>query len=743
MPDTYKTLPNSRPRGIVAVEAALAGWQVHPCRHAPEQRPGGPLRKAKEPLTSWKEAATDDPAAVEAWWARWPLALVGIRTGDGVVMLDFDTDAAKGLDAATAQSELEKKVGIPLPDTFTLPTARGGYHLYFRTPLPMASTRDGSGVRGFDTRGEGGYSIIHGDVVPDLDAMATLPAAYLAPAHGLLYTPAPPPIAPPAPGDDPVITPDSETEKSIAAHLSTLLNPPEGTRHDQVRDMARLIGGYVGAHRVDYATALARLDAACANHTARGELSDSLRTLRDGLRSGMAAPLYPVATRIRPASPPLPAIPPHIDPSPDAPPFSLARTTKTSAKGVVSVTPSYPTAVVDIYANDVVFGTLRRDTFRDLVYWNDVELSDKDLRALRIDLYRTTGLDHEATDAHDAALFVADLRGYDPVRDYLNAQVWDKIPRIDNWLGQVFNINLSPIERDYCRKFLVSLAARVLNPGCQMDDCLSLIGPPGVRKSTMLRHLMPEPTLFTDTHMDLENKDTALKLQRVLLVEIGEERDFLKGGQEATKRFLSMREDFFRAPYDKLPALHPRHCCFVVTTNDRKPAIFKDFTAEARRFWPISLYDRGVVTADTQWLDDNRDQLWAEAYSAAKHQEKHYFDTPAEKAEHSAHFRTFLEENPEDALTEEALTRVTEDHFTSSELMLAMRLRPEDYGKHSRRVNRALENLGFRSEGARTTPSGNKVKVWTHPTWRSTARKPFAPTKPIPGPVPLNPIPEG
>ena len=215
----YTLLPTLRTRKEVAVEAALAGWRVHPCRHAAEQLPGGGIRKAKTPLLDhWNSEATDDPAEVEELWTRWPQALVGICTGAGVVMLDFDTDPSKGTDAATAQAQLEAKVGAALPATVTLTTARGGFHHYYTTPQAVATKQVGCGVAGFDTRGEGGYVVIHGDTVPDVDAMAELPAAYLAPAVGLRYNPAPAPA--PIPTTGPPIVPDAETRRLITEHLS-------------------------------------------------------------------------------------------------------------------------------------------------------------------------------------------------------------------------------------------------------------------------------------------------------------------------------------------------------------------------------------------------------------------------------------------------------------------------------------------------------------------------------------------
>ena len=218
----------------LALAAAAMGWEVHPCLDVAEGD-----RKPKTPRTLWKDEATTDPTTIRAWWSRWPTALVGARTGSGIVVLDFDTDPTKGLVAHQAQSTLEGALG-PLPFTVVSNTPRGGCHFYFTTPTPMRSGAGVLGIPGADIRGEGGYVILYGDHPPDPDALATIPGPY-ATHPQLAHSAAPPPVPPPT--NAPHATPNAATMQRVAEHLSTVDSRAEGRRHEQVLSMARLIGG--------------------------------------------------------------------------------------------------------------------------------------------------------------------------------------------------------------------------------------------------------------------------------------------------------------------------------------------------------------------------------------------------------------------------------------------------------------------------------------------------------------------
>ena len=130
-----------------ALEWASPGRPVFPC---------GPDKK---PLTShgFKDASID-PDAIREMWSRHPDAMIGMPTGkaSGVVVLDFDLDEDKGINAVPVFTEL-RAAGIIPEDTYTVTTPRGGLHVHLEAPEAEIRNATGyDGRRGFDIRGEAG-----------------------------------------------------------------------------------------------------------------------------------------------------------------------------------------------------------------------------------------------------------------------------------------------------------------------------------------------------------------------------------------------------------------------------------------------------------------------------------------------------------------------------------------------------------------------------------------------------------
>jgi len=131
-----------------ALDHAAHGWPVFPCN--PE---------TKRPLTAhgFKDASTD-PKVIEAWWSKWPAAMIGVPTGEaiGAWVLDVDDPAA-----------FEASCDIVLPATRRSTTGKG-YHLFYRwdadAPIINAQRTAKSwgipGLPGADVRGQGGYVIV-------------------------------------------------------------------------------------------------------------------------------------------------------------------------------------------------------------------------------------------------------------------------------------------------------------------------------------------------------------------------------------------------------------------------------------------------------------------------------------------------------------------------------------------------------------------------------------------------------
>ena len=126
--------------------------------------------ESKKPRTphGFKDATIDEDT-IDFWWEKHPDSMVGIPTGktSGLLVLDFDTDERKGIDATPLMEEMVKAGEIP-SDAYRVRTPRGGWHVYLEAPGENVRSRAGvEGVDGFDIRGDGGYVVAAGSVRSD------------------------------------------------------------------------------------------------------------------------------------------------------------------------------------------------------------------------------------------------------------------------------------------------------------------------------------------------------------------------------------------------------------------------------------------------------------------------------------------------------------------------------------------------------------------------------------------------
>lgn len=150
-----------------ALALADRGIPVFPCHDAAERCSCGVpdcSSVGKHPRTPrGLHDASADPATIEAWWRRWPLANVAIPTGQRSGLLVIDVDRKRGAPGDETLAALEGDVGA-LPPTLTATTPSGGGHIFFRMPAVeirnSAGRIAGEAAPGVDVRGEGGYVLV-------------------------------------------------------------------------------------------------------------------------------------------------------------------------------------------------------------------------------------------------------------------------------------------------------------------------------------------------------------------------------------------------------------------------------------------------------------------------------------------------------------------------------------------------------------------------------------------------------
>lgn len=235
---------------------------------------------------------------------------------------------------------------------------------------------------------------------------------------------------------------------------------------------------------------------------------------------------------------------------------------------------------------------------------------DNHVHPLNLWLRRNYGLELTTEKIREGVYTVARRNGRNPLTAYLESLAWDQSPRIDEWLIRFLGVDDTPYARSVGRKWLISAVARAYRPGTKVDTLLVLEGPQGKGKSTALRFLVPEPTWFSDTPIDIGNKDAFVSIRGKWIYELAELASLRKTDLDKMKAFFSAPADSYRPPYGREQITVPRTCIFAGTVNLGE--YLHDSTG-ARRFWPVRVgaIDLGALIAE-------RDQLWAEAVSVFK-----------------------------------------------------------------------------------------------------------------------------
>ncbi len=295
-----------------ALDYAAAGWPVFPLV------PGG-----KRPATAHglKDASTD-VETIRRWWEQDPAANIGIALPPDVLAVDVDVKDADGFASLAALTAEHGE----LPETRTVQTASGGWHLYFRKPAGVR-VKNRAGLRpGVDVRAAGGYlvapgSTINGKAYQLLNdcELAECPPWLLQVLTEEKHPPASP-VAAPLPLQRPPH--DAYAQRAMERATSDVLAAGEGSRNHTLNAAAYGVARLAGAGRLDWHHAAAVLErAALAAGLAPAEVRQTLESAR---AAGLASPSYGGA---QPSAPRLPVAfePLNDDPAASAEDHPLSR----------------------------------------------------------------------------------------------------------------------------------------------------------------------------------------------------------------------------------------------------------------------------------------------------------------------------------------------------------------------------------------------------------------------------------
>lgn len=257
------------------------------------------------------------------------------------------------------------------------------------------------------------------------------------------------------------------------------------------------------------------------------------------------------------------------------------------------------------YANTVKF-----NSFRLQIEVNGRPLEEKDIMKAQQFLQMEIGLSNvsKAT-AGDALILHAHKNTYDEAIDWLKSLEWDGVPRLEHWLIHSCNVEPSLYHRAIGAQWLMAMVNRLVHPGAIFDHVLTMYGTQGIGKTSFFRIIGGD---WYKAHTEgVDNKDFFLKLRGACLIDLDEGATMYKSDSIKLKSIVTETCDEFRAPYERVTQKYPRRFIFSMSTNDPEP--LKDQTGN-RRYWILRVESQ----INFKWLEENRTQLFAEAYHAVK-----------------------------------------------------------------------------------------------------------------------------
>lgn len=213
-------------------------------------------------------------------------------------------------------------------------------------------------------------------------------------------------------------------------------------------------------------------------------------------------------------------------------------------------------------------------------------------------------------DVDRAVDIVCRLNPFHPPRDHINALVpVPGVSLLDQLWVKTCHTPDTPYYRAASRNLLIASVARLYTPGTKFDYMPVLIGLTGIRKSSLVRILGTRAwSTVSEGHYDSKQKFVEAA-HGFWFIEHAEMQHFRRAADEqGIKAMLSGEIDRVRLAYRENGGNYRRQFVIIGTTEDTQ-----FLRSYHRRIWPIACGDQRI---DTEWLEANREQLFAEAVVA-------------------------------------------------------------------------------------------------------------------------------
>lgn len=204
-----------------------------------------------------------------------------------------------------------------------------------------------------------------------------------------------------------------------------------------------------------------------------------------------------------------------------------------------------------------------------------------------------------------------DYFSYHPIKDIIEADVWDGKPRIDKFLSHIMRCEDDDYSRELSRMIFYGGINRLYNPGCKFDYMPIFMGSQGCGKSTIVEWL----NLKNDYYREVLSIDGGKGIESISggwICEFAELLAMIRAKEvESLKGYITRINDVYRPAYGHNVISLPRQCIFIGTTNTFEFLVDKTGN---RRYLPIEIHLRkGELYKHEKYVKNYILQCWREA----------------------------------------------------------------------------------------------------------------------------------
>lgn len=260
----------------------------------------------------------------------------------------------------------------------------------------------------------------------------------------------------------------------------------------------------------------------------------------------------------------------------------------------------------DEFRDEIVYRRYEGDKGKEPSPW--LRFQDHVYTEIRTYLERTGFNPVSKEMMRDVVHAIAKGNPIDTAQEWLGGLEWDGVKRIDRFLVDYMGAENTPYSQAVGRYIWMTLAGRVLSPGCKADAAPIFVGEQYSGKSFFISCMAPDEDYFAELRLDDEDPTFARKIRGKLIGEFVELRGLHTKDSETIKALISRRIEEWAPKFIEFNTKYKRRCLLIGTSN--KDELFSDETGN-RRWFPVR-----TPKGDCDALIRDRLQLWAEGKTA-------------------------------------------------------------------------------------------------------------------------------